>query len=82
LHSRNGKDFDYIFILAGQGGICARELAQMSYRIRHLKSKTVYLAFDKIGDNKAYPLIEQIAKDIETNYRRGVRDYPGIRNLP
>jgi len=54
----------------------------MSYCIRHLKNKTVYLAFDKIGDNKAYPLIEQITKDIETNYRRGVRDYPGIRSLP
>jgi len=54
----------------------------MSYCIRHIKNKTVYLAFDKIGDNKAYPSIEQIASDIETNYRRGVRDYPGIRSLP
>jgi len=45
----------------------------MSYCIRHIKNKTVYLAFDKVGDNKAYPLIEQIAKDIETNYRRDKR---------
>jgi len=77
-----GKDFDCIFILAGWGGICARELAQMSYHIRHPKNKTVYLAFDKVGDNTAYLLIKQIAKDIETNYRRGIRDYPGIRGLP
>jgi hypothetical protein len=50
----------------------------MSYHIRHIKSKTVYTAYNKAGDKKAY----QLDQETHEKYLRGLKEYPQIRSMP
>jgi len=67
----------------GKGGCNARELRQMLHCVRNLRSKTVYLAFNKVGkETGLLPSLQQLAEEKQAKYLHGLQVDPRILSIP